>query len=120
MDFKIVPVYLIRHDDLCPIIIKALDGLVYFHFLFLVTGHKINCIHIVFLGAETEHYFFPGFWFFRVSVISGSIAKQGIFIQYRPHIQDVLHLSVNVLIFMIHIFSSYSKHMIQSAPSELL
>ena len=93
---------LIRHHDLGSVIVEALDRLIDLHLMFLLTGYKVYCVCIVFLGPETDHYRFPRLWFGRISVISRSVTEKSVLIQHRPHIQNVLHFSGNVFVFPFH------------------
>ena len=108
LNFKMIPKNLFRHHNLCSIIIKTFCGFVYFHFIFLISGYEIYRIHIILLGSEADYYLFATLWLSRISVIPCSVTEKSLLVKHWSHIQNILHFSCNIFVFLLHCQSSLS------------
>ena len=103
-----IPINYFRHHNLCSIIIKTFCGFVYFHFIFLISGYEIYRIHIILLGSEADYYLFATLWLSRISVIPCSVTEKSLLVKHWSHIQNILHFSCNIFVFLLHCQSSLS------------
>lgn len=60
------------------------------------------------LGSEADYYLFATLWLSRISVIPCSVTEKSLLVKHWSHIQNILHFSCNIFVFLLHCQSSLS------------